>query len=372
MAEKLLETEVKMKIPMIAITGGPCAGKTTALAEISQWCQEHDFHPIIAPEAATNLINSGLNPLSDDFQSLILKDILHNEKLRLKAARSGRYRNPVLICDRGRMDGQAYVRSPIDFEESLRKAGLTITGARDVYDGVICLDSAADGAEEFYTTSNNPARREGVQDAIILNNRTKAAWHGTPHLIIIDNKVGEDFDRKMQRCIEALARILGVPVPIECERKFKLLEFDPSQLSDTTVEIQIVQTYLVSTKPGVTERVRARGQHNHWFYFHTTKEPLGPGEVIEHDRLISKEEYESLLVRRDVDRKPIIKTRHCFAFQDQYCEVDEFAGHLRDLTMLEVELHSMEQPVTIPDFLGPYVEVTDDPDYSNAALALVA
>lgn len=361
-----------MDVPMIAISGGPCGGKTTAMAEIVRWCQDHGFTPIVVPEAATSLINSGLNPLSADFQDFILSDIIHAENLRLKAAYSGVYKDPVLIGDRGRMDGQAYVRSPEEFTAALERVGLKITEARDIYDGVIFLDSAADGAEEFYTTGNNEARRESLEEALILNNRTKAAWHGTPHLIVIDNKAGEDFDRKIQRCVEALARILGVPVPIECERKFKLLEFDPDKLPQSAVEVSIIQTYLMSTKPNVVERVRARGNRDHMYYFHTIKEPIRPGEVVEYDRMISRDEYETLLVRRDVDRRPIVKTRHCFTFQDQYCEVDEFAGRLGGLTVLEIELHDLNQPVVVPDFLGPYEEVTDDPEYSNAALALAA
>ena len=37
--------------------------------------------------------------------------------------------------------------------------------------------------------------------------------------------------------------------------------------------------------------------------------------------------------------------------------------------MLEVELLSDGDPVTIPAFLGEAVEVTDDPGYRNQALA---
>jgi hypothetical protein len=40
------------------------------------------------------------------------------------------------------------------------------------YDSVIFLDSAAEGAEEFYTRSNNAARSEGLEAAKALNKKT--------------------------------------------------------------------------------------------------------------------------------------------------------------------------------------------------------
>ena len=359
-------------IPVIVLSGGPCAGKTTALTRIVAWCQERGFHPLLVPEVATELISSGLDPKDTYFQYFVLEEIVRREKLRLKAATSGHYKKPVIICDRGRMDGQAYVERPAVFEEILRDLDLSYTTARDIYSGVIFLDSAACGAESFYTIKNNEARRENLVQARKLNENTKAAWNGTPHLIVIPNRSGESFDDKMWHCTQALARILGVPEPIECERKFKIESFNPALMPSDAVAINIAQTYLNATKPGAAERVRARGQKNSWLYFHTVKEPMGAGTVIEHERLISKAEYEALLTRRDRKRHPIVKQRHCFVYEHQYCELDVFDGHRTGLVMLEIELHKIDQPVTVPSFLGRYTDVTDRSEFSNHALARAA
>lgn len=363
-----METQER-STPMIVLSGGPCAGKTTALARIIAWCQDRGFTPLIVPEAATELISSGLVPSDPEFQDWVLKQIIHNEQLRLMAARSGRYHNPVIICDRGRMDGQAYVASSTDFLLVLAQNNLNLTTARDLYSGVIFLDSAAYGAEDFYTLANNTARRETLQEARELNDRTKAAWHATPHLVIIPNRINESFDQKMWHTTQALARILGIPEPIECERKFHVHRFDPHLLPKSTVAVDIVQTYLLQSRAGTVERVRARGQDNHWLYFHTTKEPAGKGSSIEHDRLISRLEYEALLVKRDPSLKPIFKRRHCFVYEHQYCELDVFAGHKTGLVLLEVELHSINDPVIVPSFLGDYTDVTEDANFSNYALS---
>jgi len=48
-------------------------------------------------------------------------------------------------------------------------------------------------------------------------------------------------------------------------------------------------------------------------------------------------------------------------------EVDEFAGENQGLIIAEIELPNAEQPVELPDWIGP--EVSDDPRYSNSNLA---
>lgn len=44
----------------IVLTGGPCAGKTTALSYISEKLMDKGFRVFIVPEVATMLINGGI------------------------------------------------------------------------------------------------------------------------------------------------------------------------------------------------------------------------------------------------------------------------------------------------------------------------
>jgi CYTH domain-containing protein len=230
------------------------------------------------------------------------------------------------------------------------------------------MRSAACGAENFYTTVNNPARFETLDEARALDELTLNAWIGAPHLQVIENVSGQTFEHKINLVLGGLARILGIPEPLECERKFRLTAFSRDTLPKETVDIDIVQTYLVA-QPGTDERVRARGQHNNWVYYHTTKERRGPGVTVERERMLSKHEYDALLVRRDCALLPIRKTRSCFVHEGQYCEVDQFHGHQKGLVLLEIELTDIQQEVTVPCYLGHYEEVTDDRAFSNVALA---
>lgn len=48
--------------------------------------------------------------------------------------------------------------------------------------------TCADGAPEFYTSANNEARYESVDEAIELDKKLINAWVGHPHFSIIDNR----------------------------------------------------------------------------------------------------------------------------------------------------------------------------------------
>ena len=74
----------------------------------------------------------------------------------------------------------------------------------DRYDLVMHLVTTADGAEEFYTKSNNNARSEGLELARELDQKTMAVWSAHPHFHVIPNVPGETFQQKVNRCIHAI------------------------------------------------------------------------------------------------------------------------------------------------------------------------
>lgn len=55
------------------------------------------------------------------------------------------------------------------------------------YEAVIHLVTAAQGAVEFYTSQNNEARYETVNEAQALDQKLINAWVGHPHFSIIQN-----------------------------------------------------------------------------------------------------------------------------------------------------------------------------------------
>ena len=178
-------------ITKIVITGGPCAGKTTALSWIQNVFTEKGYHVLFIPETATELIPNGIAPWTcktiKDFQMAAIKLQKEKEKIFEKAAESYIENEKVLIvCDRGTMDAKGFMNHN-EFYEMLSDLNLTEVIERDNYDAVFHLVSAAKGAEEFYTLENNTARTETVEEAAAVDDRLIHAWTGHPHLRVFDN-----------------------------------------------------------------------------------------------------------------------------------------------------------------------------------------
>ena len=81
--------------------------------------------------------------------------------------------------------------------------------------------TAAIGAEKFYTSENNEARYEGLEEARDLDKKLVNAWVGHPNFTIVENATG-GFETKIQGCIDAVFKVIGLPTPTDYHKKFLL------------------------------------------------------------------------------------------------------------------------------------------------------
>lgn len=363
-------------IRVIAITGGPCSGKTTGLAKLVTMLSDRGYKVLVSPESATKLIKGGIHPweLSPEiFQKQVLTDILMQEERFLEAAETYRDlgRKVVILCDRGAMDGQAYV-PPGKFEKIVKDLGLTFSNiCEHRYHAVIHLRTAALGAEQFYTLENNAARKETAKEAGELDQLTLEAWQRHHHPRVIDNST--DFDQKIDRLLAEVCAVLGDPEPIEREQKFLIEPLDPAAIPVHTTESSIVQDYLRAHDPEIVERLRARSDNESTSYFHTSKKIIGSGESMEIERLISKREYEDLIKQKDPALETIRKRRITFFHESQFIEIDLFDGpaHIKGLALMEIEQTDLQVTPTLPSFVRVVKNVTGDEKYLNKSLARV-
>lgn len=336
--------------------------------------KEKGYTVLIIPEGATELIINGICPGNagismEDFQYFILKKQLNKESLYDVASKMLESEKIVIIHDRGAMDGKAYV-SDSDFKTLLSGLHLNEIDIRDTYDAVLHLVTAAVGAESAYTTTNNKARRETVEEARELDKKTMNAWIGHPHLRVIDNST--DFETKIKRAMKEVYAVLGEPIPTEIERKFLIKMPDISMLVSkyNAVQSNIVQTYLKSDGD-LERRVRQRGLGNNFSFYYTEKRKVSPDsgmERIEKERRITNREYLTLLLEADTTKHHIVKDRYCFEFQNQYFELDIYPQSETE-AILEIELTDRKDEVVIPDFIEVIKEVTDDDFYKNYKIA---
>jgi CYTH domain-containing protein/predicted ATPase len=359
-------------VPKICITGGPCGGKSSSLASITEWLSDAGYYVIIVPEAYTFLKQRGVLPIINpvDLQSLVIDVQLQLEQRANAEALKFVDQNPIIVCDRGLADGGGYCSEEV-FVAALKESGITsLVAARDerYHTGVFHMVTAAKGAEQFYTTANNDARHETAEEARAQDDRTLHAWIGTPHLRIIDNST--DFPGKLLRLKQEICRALGIPVPIEIERKFVCQLIDMAAFPPEAQHINIEQAYLVSRDPQVVSRIRRRGQHGTYLHFRTEKRFVSSGVNFETEKVISTRDYNISMTFRDPTKGIVRKTRTCFVFEHQYFEFDMIP--LRDgsvIPLLELELTEENQEIRLPPFINVIKEVTDDPEYTNVKIA---
>lgn len=359
-----------VEITTIVITGGPCAGKTTAMSWIQNNFKKLGYTVLFVPETATELITGGVAPWTCgtnlDYQKCQMKLQLEKEKIFKQAAATMPTDKVLIVCDRGALDNKAYM-SALDFSSVVSSIGCNEVELRDSYDAVFHLMTAAKGAEQFYTTANNAARTETVEQAVELDDKLIAAWTGHPHLRIIDNRAS--FEEKLKKLIAEITSFLGEPEPYEIERKFLIKYPDLEKLEKLPhcQRVEILQTYLIAPE-GEETRIRQRGVDGSYIYTQTTKKRVTDIKRIEVERRLTKDEYLRLLMNADPDCKTIRKTRYCLTYENQYFEIDIYP-FWNDQAIVEIELNAENTEIRFPEEIKVIKEVTDDCSFKNASLA---
>jgi len=163
------------------------------------------------PEQERQLVRRFINHMMETENYFI--DVAKHEK-----------QDVIILADRGASDPKPYSDKET-WDLIMKEAGWSeddLTNNR--YDLVLHLVSAADGAVEYYTTSNNQARKETVEQAKELDKMTQSAWLNHHTFKIIHNRYGS-FQGKMNKIIETVGTIVGYKPSFSIESKY-LLPFD--------------------------------------------------------------------------------------------------------------------------------------------------
>ena len=371
--EEMMEMKEEKKNPeitKIVVTGGPCAGKSTAMSWMQHAFTQMGYTVLFVPETATELITGGIAPwtcrTSTDFQKSLIRLQIEKEKVFEQAAANMDTDKVLIVCDRGVLDNKAYM-DDLEFTSVMHDFKTNEIDLRDHYDAVFHLVTAAKGAEEFYTNANNAARTETPEEAVLMDDKLISAWTGHPHFRVIDNST--DFEGKMKRLISEISTFLGEPEPFEIERKF-LIEYPDLKWLESNPncqKVEIVQTYLKS-EPGSETRIRQRGADGHYVYFLTTKKKVTGTKRVEVERRLSQSEYLNYLMQQDTSKHPIRKDRYCLTYENQYFEIDVYP-FWNDKAIIEIELSDENAPIQFPKEIKVIKEVTEDDSYKNASLA---
>ncbi len=199
-------------IAKIALTGGPCAGKTTTISRIEEHLNDLGYHVLTLSECATETIRSGIRPFGHNAVGVYE---FENEILNLQLFKEKRFKDfikqypddtkIVLLCDRGSVDVRAYLGKE-NYERMLKENHLTNEELIKEYDLVIHMITVAADMENRYTNSNNRARFEDSVEAINVDNNIKEAWKDHPNVKVVP--VCEYLEDKIDLAIKFVDEIL--------------------------------------------------------------------------------------------------------------------------------------------------------------------
>ena len=192
-----------MQAKVIAITGGPCAGKTSVMGVVRDELERKGVAVRLVPEAATDLILEGVAPWTCPsmlhFQTQVIRLQLEREAEALSSGAA------VVVCDRGVCDSRAYLTDG-EYSRALSANRLAACEALARYDAVFHLESVALADPAAYTRANNTARFESAEEAVAADRRTLNAWSAHPNLHVIGN--AGSFDEKAGALVAAIAEAL--------------------------------------------------------------------------------------------------------------------------------------------------------------------
>jgi predicted ATPase len=189
---------------LVAVTGGPGAGKTAVL-EVAR--RHFCSHVVVLPEAATILYGSGFPRLESasarkHAQIAVLHVQDQMERIEMETGQPA-----VVLCDRSVLDGLAYW--PGDEPSYLEELGLTRGDALARYAAVLHLRPPRAG--HGYDPESR-VRIESPDEAAAIDARIERAYEGHPVRQFVEST--DDFVTKMLAAIGWLEQF----VPSCCRR----------------------------------------------------------------------------------------------------------------------------------------------------------
>ncbi|MEE1076863.1 MAG: hypothetical protein UHY68_06335 [Acutalibacteraceae bacterium] len=159
-------------------------------------------------------------------------------------------------------------------------------------------------------------------------------------------------------------------LPLEIERKYLIKFPDVSLLEQQPVymKIEMEQAYLKDQGETAGMRIRKSTLNGKTTYKKTFKKNITNVTRIEIEDDISEQSWLELLKEVDPESTPIKKVRHCFMYNSQLFELDIYP-FWSDRAILELEISSEDQQITLPPFIEVIKEVTEDKRYTNRSLS---
>jgi predicted ATPase len=186
---------------LIALTGGPGAGKTAVLELVRHHACEH---LVVLPEAATIVFGGGFPRRDSDGARCAAQRAIAHVQTELERMELDGSPGATVVCDRGVVDGVAYW--PGEPETFFADLGTTRAAVLRRYAAVIHLRTPP---PDRYNHQNH-LRIESAREAARIDERIVRAWAGHPRRFFVESEA--DFITKATRALE----LLRAELPLCC------------------------------------------------------------------------------------------------------------------------------------------------------------
>lgn len=341
----------------VAISGAPCAGKTTIIDKLKSHYTSKGINVVSVPESARQLIAGGVS--RDDIYSFeyeVAKKQLQNES-EIEKSFDSPVNDTLILFDRGLTDAFSYLtdKDRIRLQNTI---DISPMQSWSRYDAVLFLETTA--INNKYV--NDDERSENINEAISCHMSLLDVWMGHPHLRYIEST--DNIEEKLKKVISEIDCIVN---STEHEMKYLIEYPDLSFLKNYKhFKAEIEQIYLTSDSG--SHRIRKRGAGGEYQYFESLKIRLTGNKCYEYENIITEEMYNDLKANADPDLNPIVKDRYCFLYKGQYFEMDIFP-FWSDKALIELEISSDDQEVILPPEITFIKDVSTKKKYKNRYLA---
>lgn len=370
----------------VVLTGGPCAGKTTAKALILERFSPQ-LNVVCLPELASMTFKSGIkiDPSTYSFDELVLftKEFVAMQ-MRIEDYFEQLSRNnkgvTLMVCDRGACDTFGYC-SPEVKARVLQELGITfheLSSKR--YDMVLHLVSCANGAPQFYN-NDNEARFESLEDAIACDKRIQNVWKGHPSFSIINNSQ-TGFMEKMEKVVGAIGHFIGAPESKLVKKfllgKFITLDDIPHELHANFYREKVV--FLKSEDEKRYDFITCKKSNDDisGYYFFKSRF-VAEKEInrVELNRRVSKEMFKNFLAQRDPNTAVLRRIVYTFVSQHsnkntEFHRIESYQLDDRHFSLLRVDCECDIERLKSESFLKDFDiirDVTEETEFFTRNIA---
>jgi len=202
---------------------------------------------------------------------------------------------------------------------------------------------------------------------------------GHPYVDVVDNS--SDFEHKINVLIEKVSGSIGLDVGDRLQsdaRKLKYVVNGPlpgDHAFPSFRDFEVCHHYLNTASRTMQSRLRKRGVNGKWCYTHTIRKQVGL-QTIEVKTQLTHRDYDNLISQENSSHFPVLKTRRCFMYKNQYFQLDIYKEpcHRRCKGLMLLETYTTKGNEDMPSCLPPFLNlgklVTGDSAFSMFNLSL--